>query len=153
MQMRVGLQVSSHRCEPQSSRAEAELSIALCGRGLGGEKREECKSWRLKLQLCKLQAGKKRRLWHFHRLLHSVVCLPSTMCVSVTEFSWQWSIREPSPRSYSRLVKKPTFSSSWCLGKHEYVFHLHTYVKSSHLHAVKAVDTFGHILPTNLHAP
>lgn len=151
MQMRVGLQVSSHRCEPQSSRAEAELSIALCGRGLGGG--EERGMQELKVKTAALQAGKKRRLWHFHRLLHSVVCLPSTMCVSVTEFSWQWSIREPSPRSYSRLVKKPTFSSSWCLGKHEYVFHLHTYVKSSHLHAVKAVDTFGHILPTNLHAP
>lgn len=151
MQMRVGLQVSSHRCEPQSSRAEAELSIALCGRGMGG--RAERGMQELKVKTAALQAGKKRRLWHFHRLLHSVVCLPSTMCVSVTEFSWQWSIREPSPRSYSWLVKKPTFSSSLCLGKHEYVFHLHTYVKSSHLQAVKAVDTFGHILPTNLHAP
>lgn len=58
MQMRVGLQVSSHRCEPQSSRAEAELSIALCGRGLGGG--EERGMQELKVKTAALQAASRK---------------------------------------------------------------------------------------------
>lgn len=113
------------------------------GRGLRGQQREE--QLRLKVKIKALQAEKKRCVTFPPTLLYPIVCLLSTRCILVTELYWQWPIGELSPQSYSWLFKKPTFSSSLCLGKHEGILRLHIYVKSSYLYTVQLVNMFSHI--------